>query len=260
MSAKIEQEVPMLEHNPVQPDLEWGNDRDIDDLQKQEAVEEDSQDKRNEEVDNITETGCSNQPSEAETHVSVCGNPRKDKDWEQWSTKQLETECSVKKPGMFKFWHGNYNTFLLRFKRYLEAHDINEGDKVNVLIGFMGARAQRKIVALNLTDEDKKDVEKCYDRIGAILVTRKNAKNKICAIRQRKKETISHFMTRLQDLCRITYEKDDVVREQIVFHRFIGGILNSGIAVDIMQNRIIDWQMAFQRALELESICGEGLY
>ena len=166
-------------------------------------------------------------------------------------------EIPYRKPDIFRTGQ-NFKRWLKSFKIFAETAQIPEEYRINTLITFLDGPAQMKVETLNLSEENKLHPTECFEKI-ARAIEGTNLKNdcraKLFNLRQGLDESVTDFATKLTDLAdRVYDEPQSPIKEQIMLDCFIMGLKSDRLAFDLIKEEFTDFQSAYQKALDLESI------
>jgi hypothetical protein len=115
-----------------------------------------------------------------------------------------------------------------------------------------------KVETLHLNDEKKQIPDDCYEQIARAIegTTLKNdCRAKLFKLKQGINETVTDFATQSEDLAdRVYDEENSPIKDQILLDCFIAGLRSDRLAYDLIKEEFVNFQTAYQRALDLESI------
>lgn len=133
----------------------------------------------------------------------------------------------LRQPELFRT-GGNFRRYLQGFKMFARTAEIPNNKIINTLFTFMDQNAQMKVATLNITDEQKEDVESCLEMITRCLegVTQTvQNRYKLYNMKQQENESLTDFACKLVELADMIYGPEKICfKEQIILDVFIAGI------------------------------------
>ena len=164
----------------------------------------------------------------------------------------------VMKPKIFTLGKDNFRTYLAGFKVLVDTCGVPREDVVNLLMTYLGPKAQRRVGALRLTSEHKFDVEECYKKIGQVLSevhSKAESRKKLFQIKQAEGETISDFASRVLELSEQAYQsQDEMVKNTNMLDVFTAGVRKDEIWIELNKLDVPDFDAALKVARKLEGI------
>ena len=165
----------------------------------------------------------------------------------------------VMKPKIFTLGKDNFRTYLAGFKVFVDTCGVPREDVVNLLMTYLGPKAQRRVGALRLTPEHKFDVEECYKKIGQVLSevhSKADSRKKLFKIKQAEGETISDFASRVLELAEQAYQSQDeeMVKNTTMLDVFTAGVRKDEIGIELNKLEVPDFDAALKVARKLEGI------
>ena len=171
-------------------------------------------------------------------------------------------DIPYRKPDIYKTGE-NFKRWLKSFKIFADTAQIPPEYRINTLITFIDTAAQMKIETLNLDNEKKRNPEDCYEHIARAIegTTLKNeCRARLFKLKQGNDESVTEFATKLVDLTDRVYDEDNSpIKDQIMLDCFIAGLKSDRLAYDLIKDECDNFQAAYQRALDLESIYAAAL-
>ena len=165
----------------------------------------------------------------------------------------------VMKPKIFTLGKDNFRTYLAGFKVFVDTCGVPRGDVVNLLMTYLGPKAQRRVEALRLTPGNKWDVEECYKKIGEVLSevhSKAESRKRLFEVKQKEDETISDFASRVLELAEQAYQsqEDEKVKNTMMLDAFTAGVRRDEIGVELNKLEVPDFDAALKIAMKLEGI------
>ena len=179
-------------------------------------------------------------------------------------TVNMVKEIPCRKPAIFKLGGGiTFKNYLRLFDNWCRAANIKEGRKqIDILLTFLSPEAQMKAETMGVkldgevvTEEDIVEVRKKLLNALTDYGDTANAKVKLLNASQRSDESMSDYATRLQLMANEAYveSKKDKVKEEILYDRFITGIYDRALAIQVQLQKPTTFEEASKLAVELEA-------
>ena len=166
-------------------------------------------------------------------------------------------DIPYRKPDIYKTGE-NFKRWLKLFKIFADTAQIPPEYMMNTLITFIDAAAQMKVETLNLDDWIKQNPNDCYAQIARAIegTTLKNeCRARLFDLKQGHNESVTEFATQRVDLAERVYDEDNSpIKDQIMLDCFIAGLKSDRQPYDPIKEECNNFQAAYQRALDLESI------
>ena len=165
----------------------------------------------------------------------------------------------VMKPKGFTLGRDNFRTYLAGFKIFVNACAIPREDIVDLLMTYLGPKAQRRVETLRLTSCDKEDVEECYEKIANVLSevhSKAEFRRKLFDTRQAEGETISDFASRVMELADQAYKtpEEENIKNTMALDVFTAGVARDEIGIELIKEDVSDFDTALKRAMKLDGI------
>ena len=166
-------------------------------------------------------------------------------------------DIPLRKPDIFKH-GGNFKRWLKNFQHFATASRIPEAKKMDVLISYLDQTCQSKVETLNLDRSHKIDFESCCEKITR-AIEGSNSKSewraKLMSARQQDNETVTDFVTRINDLADRCYgTEESAIKSQILLDCFTTGLQSDQMYLDIMTAEHDNYAAAYGQALDLEAL------
>ena len=165
----------------------------------------------------------------------------------------------VMKPKMFTLGKDNFRTYLAGFKIFVNACDIPRADIIDLLMTYLGPKAQRRVETLRLNCDEKEEVEQCYEKIAEVLSevqSKAEWRKRLFEIRQNEGETISDFASRVIELADAAYNlpEEEDIKNTVALDVFTAGVARDEIGIDLIKSEVKDFEAALKKAMKLDGI------
>lgn len=164
----------------------------------------------------------------------------------------------IMRPKGFVLGRDNFRGYLNTFKIFVAAAKLREHVVIDTLMTYLDERAQRRVETLRLTEVDKQDVMRCYDRIADVLSEQRSKaeyRRRLFEMRQGESETITDFASRVIETADAAYSpEEEEVKQSMMRDVFVAGVANDSIGIELVKNEVEEFEAAVQRAVKLEGI------
>ena len=177
------------------------------------------------------------------------------------------TKTSVcKQPSVYKLDSKiKFRHWLAAFKNFASAAKIRDEDLIDSMLTYFSPESLRRVEALGLNAEDRKNVELSMKKITKALSNSSvvsTAKIKLLKSRQKRNESITDFATKLMDLAIEAYpekSKKDL-RNEILMDVFLANLRSEYIALSVLRECPAEFRQALDSAIKLEAIIARRGY
>ena len=118
----------------------------------------------------------------------------------------------VLKPHIFCVGRDNFRTFLSGFRIFANAADVRNEDVVDLMMTYLDTRAQRRVETLKLSPEEKRDAERCFERITEVLTevqSKAEYRRRLFQMQQMEDETITDFAVRVTEMADAAFSPEE---------------------------------------------------
>ena len=166
-------------------------------------------------------------------------------------------EIPLRKPDIFRH-GGNFKRWLKNFNHFANASKIPESKKLDVLFTYLDQTCQSKVETLKLDRIQKSDFDNCCEKITRAIEgtnSKSEWRTKLFAAKQEASESITDFVTRLNDMADRCYgAEESTIKSQILLDCFLSGLASEQICFEILKSDPDDYTKAYGQALDLEAI------